>query len=37
MTKTILLWIFWLFIITLVIYWIWSGGYRNAMNAFRSM
>src|SRR3989338_4336437 len=36
MTKTILLWIFWLFIITLVIYWIWSGGFGRAASAFRS-
>ncbi|MDP3965311.1 MAG: hypothetical protein Q8Q13_00740, partial [bacterium] len=36
MIKTVLLWIFWLFIITLVVYWIWAGGFGRAVSAFRS-
>ncbi|MEK7107235.1 MAG: hypothetical protein AAB899_03560 [Patescibacteria group bacterium] len=35
MIKTVFIWIFWFFIITLVIYWIWTGGIGKVMNSFR--
>ena len=36
MVKKIFIWIFWLFIITLIIYWVWTGGFSKAKSAFRS-
>lgn len=35
--KNILLWIFWLFIISIIAYWVWTGGFSRLMNTFRSM
>jgi hypothetical protein len=34
--KTILLWIFWLFVIALIVYWAWNGGFGKAMSSFQS-
>lgn len=34
--KTILLWFFWLFVVALIVYWVWSGGFGKAINAGRS-
>ncbi|MDO8521863.1 MAG: hypothetical protein Q7S08_01080 [bacterium] len=35
--KTLLLWILGLFIISLIVYWAWSGGYSKMMSSFRSI
>ena len=37
MIRTVLLWIAGLFILALIFYWVWSGGYGRAMNTYKTM